>query len=456
MKVLFVKIFLLVLLIFQISVNSQDKKLDIPNLLKVRIPLTDLPPGTTQQQSGDTSFFPSDPRNMWLYMYDREGGDPYPFIRANHVLLDTVLGGKLYYKYKLSGFLRYDRELQELYGWRGTSERLIADFKIEKPGTIFITDYDMLGGSGFFTYSVTHSVLPIFGVDRDVMIFDADSSGNSRYFEYTKGLGPNRLFDSYCCHGGYQSTSYIIKQAKIYDETGVTLFYNPSDKPTISFVPPQTIIDTSILRKAIKIGHPFSRRYGTPSWPGFYNHIDSAWITGYYSKRDIFIPAPQKRLVFKAYSDTSMIDYQLNDSLMRQGYKFNYRFIAIDKGIIPLSDTLPKTGYFSLQYSLVGIEDIPDIEIGYKLDQNYPNPFSSGGGSEGGSTVINYKLKQTGYVKGVVYDLLGSEVATLVDGEMPKGTHSIKFNGNGLSPGVYIFRITSNGHTKAIKMVLGK
>ncbi|MBK7866145.1 MAG: T9SS type A sorting domain-containing protein [Ignavibacteriales bacterium] len=104
----------------------------------------------------------------------------------------------------------------------------------------------------------------------------------------------------------------------------------------------------------------------------------------------------------------------------------------------------------------MGIEDIPEIEIGYELDQNYPNPFSIGGGSKDGSTVIDFKLRQAGYVIGVVYDLLGSEVATLIDGEMSKGTHSVKFDGYGLSPGVYIFRITSMGQTKAIKMVLGK
>ncbi len=459
MKVLFVKIFLLVLLIFQISVNSQDKKLDIPNLLKVRIPLTDLPPGTTQQQSGDTSFFPSDPRNMWQYWEMTPDFQTTPYVRINEVLSDTIIGGRLYQNYRMCRLIRYDPVERKLFGWSSNSDHLIADFSIEKPGIPIYCGMDFFGDEGSLNYHNYPASLEVLGEQREVRAFRYEAYGSSGVIsdnEYAKGIGAFYLFYVSWGHGNVVIFTYSLRQAKIYDDTGVTLYYTPTDKPEIIFTSPPSEINTMVLRKSVKIGHPYNKKYTLNQMPKYYNFIDSAIIEGYYSNGVNLIPAPPQKLAFEPLADSSMIDYQLNDSLMRQGYKFNYRFIAIDKSILPQLDTLPKTGYFSLNYSLVGIEDIPEIEIGYELDQNYPNPFSIGGGSQDGSTVIDYKLKQAGYVKAVVYDLLGSEVTTLVDGEMSKGTHSVKFDGNGLSPGVYIFRITSMGQTKAIKMVLGK
>lgn len=453
MKFLHIRVFVVALLLLQVAALPQIKDHLDPGLTMVRIPFDKSQSATSQGPGGDTSFFPSDPRNIWMYWYDREGGDPNPFVRHIHVLDDSVVAGKIYYKYKISGLLRYDRPLGKLFALVGTTEKLVADFNIAKPGSRLQTGYDILGFAYDWNYTVSLDTITVFGKPYTTQIYDLDTfvgSWVSRYFEFVKGLGPVYLYESVCCHGGSSYTRHSIRQAKIYDETGVSLYFNPSDKPVISFIPPPAIIDTNILRKAIKTGHPFNKWHGSPSWPGFFNFIDSAIIQGYYSKRTDSIPAPNKRLVYNDYSDTSMIDYRLNDSLMLLGYQFNYRFIAIDKGIIPQSDTLPKNGYFSVKYPPAGIDELPPIELGYDLAQNYPNPFT---GSEG-STEIRYTLRHAGHVKGVVYDLLGSEVAVLLDGEMPKGEHTVKFDGKGLSPGVYFFRLTCGGNSKAIKMVV--
>ena len=83
------------------------------------------------------------------------------------------------------------------------------------------------------------------------------------------------------------------------------------------------------------------------------------------------------------------------------------------------------------------------------LLQNHPNPFNP-------ETVIRYALPVAGYTKGVVYDILGREVATLVNGEMPAGEHQLKFNAAGLPSGVYIFRLKSGDFSSSIKMLLSK
>lgn len=80
-------------------------------------------------------------------------------------------------------------------------------------------------------------------------------------------------------------------------------------------------------------------------------------------------------------------------------------------------------------------------EIG--LSQNYPNPFNP-------STVINYQLPEQSQVELRVYDILGREVATLVDESMKAGYHSVPFNAGRLASGIYLYRLKA-GNTVFIK-----
>lgn len=83
------------------------------------------------------------------------------------------------------------------------------------------------------------------------------------------------------------------------------------------------------------------------------------------------------------------------------------------------------------------------------LSQNYPNPFNP-------STAINYQLPSNGYVTLRVYDMLGREVATLVDGRQSAGMHTVKFDAAGLSSGVYLYRLTAGGLFLSRKMIFMK
>jgi len=81
--------------------------------------------------------------------------------------------------------------------------------------------------------------------------------------------------------------------------------------------------------------------------------------------------------------------------------------------------------------------------------QNYPNPFNP-------STAISFSLLQAGQTKISVYDLLGREVAILVNEFLDAGVHTTVFDGKGLSSGVYIYRIESGSFVKAKQMILLK
>jgi Secretion system C-terminal sorting domain len=84
-----------------------------------------------------------------------------------------------------------------------------------------------------------------------------------------------------------------------------------------------------------------------------------------------------------------------------------------------------------------------------KLHQNYPNPFNP-------NTIINYSVKNDGFVKLRVYDILGKEVALLVDENLPAGEYQVEFNANNLESGVYFYEITAGDFRDVKKLLLLK
>jgi len=85
----------------------------------------------------------------------------------------------------------------------------------------------------------------------------------------------------------------------------------------------------------------------------------------------------------------------------------------------------------------------------YELAQNYPNPFNP-------TTTITYGLKSTGNVRLSVFDILGKEVAVLVDGTQSAGSHDVQFNASSLSTGMYFYKLQTADQVLTKKMTLVK
>ncbi len=83
------------------------------------------------------------------------------------------------------------------------------------------------------------------------------------------------------------------------------------------------------------------------------------------------------------------------------------------------------------------------------LSQNYPNPFNP-------STQISFTLQASSITLLSVYDLLGRQVAVLVDGPMSAGSHTVTFNASEMTSGMYLYRIVSNGEAISRRMMLIK
>ncbi len=99
-------------------------------------------------------------------------------------------------------------------------------------------------------------------------------------------------------------------------------------------------------------------------------------------------------------------------------------------------------------YNTVGYSG-QELPVTYDLSQNYPNPFNP-------TTTINYQLPQTGQVTLKIYDILGKEVATLVNEQKNIGRYSVNFDASKIASGVYIYQIRVNDYVSSKKMLLLK
>gem|GEM_PF-2659541 len=134
-------------------------------------------------------------------------------------------------------------------------------------------------------------------------------------------------------------------------------------------------------------------------------------------------------------------NYSFTDSYPSGGSKFVYRLKQIDND-----------GTFSYS-DIVEVEIVPNK---FELSQNYPNPFNP-------STKIKYTIPNV-TLSGVegsrvqlkVYDILGNEVATLINEEKPAGVYEVEFNASNLSSGVYLYKLTAGSFTETKKMTVLK
>ena len=121
---------------------------------------------------------------------------------------------------------------------------------------------------------------------------------------------------------------------------------------------------------------------------------------------------------------------------------------------VGLSETDRKSveAYLSTKYGSAYPTGIVDHKTGnlpgqFALEQNYPNPFNP-------TTVVRYQLPLASNVRLTVYDLLGREVSTLVNEREGPGSYEVKFDGAGLSSGVYFYRLTADNLVQTRKLML--
>ncbi len=104
-------------------------------------------------------------------------------------------------------------------------------------------------------------------------------------------------------------------------------------------------------------------------------------------------------------------------------------------------------GMFRCNPLLVGVSDVPGIPTAFALEQNYPNPFNP-------STVVTYRVPILSNVRLAVYDILGREVALLVNEKKSPGSYEVKFDAQNLSSGIYLYRLEAGDVSQTRKLMV--
>ena len=108
-------------------------------------------------------------------------------------------------------------------------------------------------------------------------------------------------------------------------------------------------------------------------------------------------------------------------------------------------------GFWQMYYQnvMVNVTDDDILPIEFKLEQNYPNPFNP-------STIIKFGIPERANVLIKIYDVLGSEVKTLLNQEMDEGWYELLFKAAGYSSGIYIYRMQAGNYISTKKMLMLK
>jgi len=174
-------------------------------------------------------------------------------------------------------------------------------------------------------------------------------------------------------------------------------------------------------------------------------------INGILNRDSAFTILTPLPVVIGAFGDTTVqIQFKpkevksYSDNLYLQWNKEGQRITQI----VPLS-----------AITIVDVEDRNDNKFNFSLAQNYPNPFNP-------TTNIRFRIAEFGFVSLKVYDILGREVAILVNEEKPAGNYEVEFSaeggsafggdGSNLSSGIYFYKLQTGNYTSVKKMILMK
>lgn len=209
-----------------------------------------------------------------------------------------------------------------------------------------------------------------------------------------------------------------------------------------------------MITSGVDLGNTTVERYHEPR-TGF----DNAGIARYYN----ISPANNSNLnaTLRMYYDESELNGNSEENLRlaKSADGSNQSWMMIG-GTANISENyVEQTGISELSYwtltdvtkSITNV--VEDIETGvpdrFAILQNYPNPFNP-------STVIKFQLPEASNVVIKVFDVLGKEVAILVNEELNSGYYSVSFDGSGLSSGVYYYTFKANNFHSSNKMLLLK
>jgi len=302
----------------------------------------------------------------------------------------------------------------------------------------------------------------------DITSFDIGSAGGGNNWNFS-GLQSTETYDLMCVDpvstpyanefpganlGTYASENYQGNPAEVwsYLNLGSTLGNMGQAITSSSF--PGDLITSKNNPAAIELQLPLM--YNS-TWSQSYTS------TIYYNGTPITITNISKNVVVDGWGTMTMPGgasfdaLRIRESSTENGNTFvEYSFLAKNGANVTVEASdpnPPNSGVINADWYdwnlsfTTDVEQISGLPSDFSLSQNYPNPFNP-------TTKIEYSIPEESFVQLKVYDILGNEVATVVNQEQNAGTYRADFNAKNLASGLYIAKLQAGNYTKSIKMTL--
>ncbi len=348
-----------------------------------------------------------------------------PFAKGQSVEYNAVIAGineydplanSLNYAVKDAENMKYALETNQ--GWQSANIQLFTNAQV-KLSTLYNNIYYMprtTGNTNLFYFSG-------HGSTDGFLIFNDNGDNTCNFAPY--------LLEEQMGDGGFNQYTAIIDacQSGVFAEemsTGVILTACESDE----YAAESAYLENGIFTYNVLDG---LRNNNAAGYDGLLSAEELYWYAFY---RTFAYTLNQTPMLSDNYSGNLVLNY--NSNLAR----YSSMPDELD------GESLQKN--IANNYSEVQ-EEVSEDEIStdYVLFGNYPNPFNP-------TTTISYNLPEAGNVQIKVYDVLGREVAKLIDETKSVGKHSVAWNGSSNTSGIYFYTITFNNQTLYKKMLLIK
>ncbi len=380
-----------------------------------------------------SNYFPLHKGNKWLFSTGAYNYTDYTEkLQLISIDKDTVINKTKYYKYK-NYWVRYSEKEKKVYDWYNNSENLYMDF-ILNSGSLLGKYPTSLPGAVILEGSRN-----LFGNKVNYKGYSEGSTwveGESKE-QFGENMGPISL--SYARYAGPDETeSSDLIGAYIYDSTNTPKYYSDHYKTEISLKPLNTISSTS-FQLIFSVNHKLGSLL-----------IGPIYMESYYSKGDTIINNDTVYAGLLPGTNSEVVTFPVDTSLLKTGYIFNYRITTKDNSLIAEYSYSPDSGYYQCIWDKnTSVEDNKEKVLSFRLEQNYPNPFNP-------ETTFRYSIPVREHVTLKIYDILGRLVKILVDEEKAAGRYKVHFNGSGLSSGAYLYQINAGNFRKMMKFLIMK